>query len=176
MLTCFVQYLLMLPSFVNILMVYAFCNTHDVSWGTKGDNGAKNDLGHAKLASGKGGEKVVEFEMMTDHVDLNAKYDRLLQDLSVRPKEEKKSRDASTKREDYYRGFRTRLVLAWMFSNAALVICFTSDFTKQIWTSKMKPGDDFNPYLTGIFWCVCFLSAFRFLGSVLYLVLRLIFG
>ena len=32
MLTSFVQYLFMMPSFTNILMVYAFCNTHDVSW------------------------------------------------------------------------------------------------------------------------------------------------
>jgi chitin synthase len=29
MLTSFLQYLFLLPSYVNILMVYAFCNTHD---------------------------------------------------------------------------------------------------------------------------------------------------
>jgi len=177
MITCFIQYLLMLPAFVNILMVYAFCNTHDVSWGTKGDSGAKDDLGHAKAAKtdGKSGEQVVAFEM-AEHADINAKYNRLMQELSVRPKEEKKSRDAATKREDYYRGFRTRLVLAWMFSNAALVICFTSSFTSQIWTSKMSANEDFNPYLTGVFWAVAGLSAFRFIGSVAYLLLRVVFG
>lgn len=31
--TSFVQYMLMLPSFVNVLMVYAFCNLHDVRYG-----------------------------------------------------------------------------------------------------------------------------------------------
>lgn len=30
MITSFVQYLFMMPSYVNILNVYAFCNTHDV--------------------------------------------------------------------------------------------------------------------------------------------------
>ena len=30
MITSFVQYLLLLPTYVNILNVYAFCNTHDV--------------------------------------------------------------------------------------------------------------------------------------------------
>lgn len=30
--TCMVQYLMMLPSFINILLFYAFCNLHDVSW------------------------------------------------------------------------------------------------------------------------------------------------
>ncbi|KAJ3011424.1 UNVERIFIED_CONTAM: Chitin synthase, class 2, partial [Siphonaria sp. JEL0065] len=52
--TCMIQYLLMIPSFANILMVYAFCNIHDVSWGTKGITNAsvlpaistaKNDKG-----------------------------------------------------------------------------------------------------------------------------------
>lgn len=36
MFTSFGQYLLMMPSFINILMIYAFSNWHDVSWGTKG--------------------------------------------------------------------------------------------------------------------------------------------
>lgn len=36
MFTSFPQYMLMAPSFVNVLNVYAFCNLHDVSWGTKG--------------------------------------------------------------------------------------------------------------------------------------------
>ncbi|CAG8590248.1 17416_t:CDS:2, partial [Gigaspora margarita] len=38
MLTCLVQYLLLVPSYVNILIIYAFCNTYDVSWGTKEDD------------------------------------------------------------------------------------------------------------------------------------------
>lgn len=32
MVTSFVQYLFFLPSFINILNVYSFCNLHDVSW------------------------------------------------------------------------------------------------------------------------------------------------
>lgn len=31
--SCLVQYLLMLPSYINTLSIYAFCNSHDVSWG-----------------------------------------------------------------------------------------------------------------------------------------------
>lgn len=38
MFTSLIQYLLMAPSFTNILNVYAFCNLHDVSWGTKGSD------------------------------------------------------------------------------------------------------------------------------------------
>jgi hypothetical protein len=58
MLTSFIQYLLLLPSYVNILLIYAFCNLHDVSWGTKGDNGSSKDLGQAKKVEKDGKEMV----------------------------------------------------------------------------------------------------------------------
>jgi hypothetical protein len=32
----FLQYLYVLPTFINIILVYAFCNLHDLTWGTKG--------------------------------------------------------------------------------------------------------------------------------------------
>ena len=65
MLTSFVQYLLLLPSYVNILLIYAFCNLHDVSWGTKGDNGASKDLGAAKKVE-KDGKEMVSLVFHTD--------------------------------------------------------------------------------------------------------------
>ncbi|PBP17552.1 chitin synthase 2 [Diplocarpon rosae] len=40
MFTSFGQYLLLMSSYTNILMVYAFSNWHDVSWGTKGSDKA----------------------------------------------------------------------------------------------------------------------------------------
>lgn len=39
--TSFFPYLLLAPSFTNVLNVYAFCNLHDVSWGTKGSDKAE---------------------------------------------------------------------------------------------------------------------------------------
>ena len=35
MLLSALQYFVMLPTTINILSIYAFCNTHDLSWGTK---------------------------------------------------------------------------------------------------------------------------------------------
>ncbi|ODQ68265.1 hypothetical protein NADFUDRAFT_48915 [Nadsonia fulvescens var. elongata DSM 6958] len=37
MITSFFQYLLISPSYINVMNVYAFCNIHDISWGTRDD-------------------------------------------------------------------------------------------------------------------------------------------
>ncbi|KAJ3201990.1 Chitin synthase, class 2, partial [Entophlyctis luteolus] len=97
MLTSFLQYLLLLPSYVNILNVYSFCNLHDVSWGTKGDNTSNADLGLAKLVQ-KDGKEVVEVDIL-ERADPNAAYGEFIAHLrQERPKENRK-RDAKTKQE-----------------------------------------------------------------------------
>ena len=30
-------YLMLLPSYTNIFLIYAFCNMHEITWGTRGD-------------------------------------------------------------------------------------------------------------------------------------------
>ncbi|RIB05068.1 glycosyltransferase family 2 protein [Gigaspora rosea] len=176
MITCLVQYTLLIPFYVNILMVYAFCNTHDVSWGTKGDNGSSGSLGSAQAVAGKDGKQVMKVEMLHEREDINRAYDNLVKDLRIKVHEEKKHRDAATKKEDYYRMFRTNLVLAWMFSNALLIIFFTSDTWNNYFMSKSKGEIVINPYLTFIFWSVTALSSFRAFGCIWYLILRMIFG
>lgn len=76
--TSFVQYMLLMPSYVNVLNCYAFCNTHDVSWGTKGDNTIQTDLGVAKPMANKEGKQTVELEMYTETVDIDAAYEEAL--------------------------------------------------------------------------------------------------
>ncbi|CAG8515161.1 12896_t:CDS:2 [Dentiscutata heterogama] len=176
MFTCLFQYTLLIPFYVNILMVYAFCNTHDVSWGTKGDNGSTGSLGSAQAVPGKDGKQMMKVEMLHEPEDINRAYENLVKDLRIKVHEEKKHRDAATKKEDYYRMFRTNLVLAWMFSNALLVVFFTSDTWNNFFMSKSTGTVVFNPYLTFIFWSVTGLSAFRAFGCIWYLILRMIFG
>ncbi|KAJ2960881.1 hypothetical protein NQZ79_g3856 [Umbelopsis isabellina] len=176
MFTSFIQYLALLPSYVNILMVYAFCNTHDVSWGTKGDNGGES-LGAAEVTTGKDGQKLIKVEIPTEKEDINSNYEKFLRDLAVPEVKKASHRDAKTKQEDYYKLFRTRLVLSWMFSNALLIVALTSDaFTEWVATHNPNAQMSYNPYLTFIFWSVAGLSAVRFLGSTSYILLRLVFG
>lgn len=55
------------PAYVNVLSIFAMCNTHDLTWGTKADNdGPDEDLG-----SVKGSGKEVEIMLPTvspDHL------------------------------------------------------------------------------------------------------------
>ncbi|KAG0200967.1 Chitin synthase, class 1 [Mortierella sp. GBA30] len=159
----FLQYLFMVPSYVNILNVYAFCNIHDISWGTKGDTSVATDLGVAK----KTAEGGVEVSVPTDSHDINNAYDEAVSALSIKTPEVKQHRDKATKQEDYYREIRTRVLLTWIMSNALLVALVTSfgDFKS---TSTV--------YLGIVLWSVALLALFRFFGSVSYMILRLFNG
>lgn len=174
MITSFVQYLLLLPSYVNILLIYAFCNLHDVSWGTKGDNGAAKDLGAAKKVE-KDGKEMAEVAVPTKQEDVEALWQQARQELRVPAKEVLEKRSPETKRNDEDRNFRTNVVLLFLGCNMLIILLFTSSaFTNWI-SSHWSAATDttFNPYLTAIFYAVLGLSLLRAVGCVLYLVFRL---
>ncbi|KAG0365075.1 Chitin synthase, class 1 [Gamsiella multidivaricata] len=157
MITSFVQYLCMMPSYVNVLNVYAFCNTHDVSWGTKGDNIDNMDLGTAKTSSKEGAGGEVTVNVPTDDKDINQSYQLALDSLTQKTEETVQKRDAKTKQEDYYKAFRTRLVLLWCASNGLLVSLVTYSGLIAIGTYDVRS----KAYLGFVLWSVAFLAAFR---------------
>ena len=174
--------MLFLPSLSNILNVYSFCNLHDVSWGTKGDNAA-TALGGVTATKGKDGQQTVEVEMITDLRDINTNYEKFIKNLAEPRPNEKKKRDSQTKMEDYFKNFRTNVVLSWIFSNSLVVIVMSNDFLLQkirqpFLITKTADGSPppGNAFLQFIFWSVFGLSTIRFIGSTLYLILRALFG
>jgi chitin synthase len=174
MFTSFLQYIFLAPSYTNVLNVYAFCNTHDVSWGTKGDNTVATDLGIVKHnKDSETGEHLVEVELPTEQKDLNEIYEEACMDLRKEVVPEMQHRDAKTKQEDYYRAFRTRLVLSWIISNLILVVVISSATTFD-WIGSFQ--DRSTAYLGFILWSVAALAAIRFIGSTLYLILRVFSG
>ncbi|KAF8203987.1 glycosyltransferase family 2 protein [Pholiota molesta] len=176
MFTSFIQYMFLLPSYVNILMMYAMCNLHDVTWGTKGDNGAAKDLGGAKKVKGEDGQEVMEVEIPTAREDVDQLWSASKAALRNKPPEEKEHRDAATKQADHDRNSRTNVVLAWVGTNMILIVVFTSTaFTTWVAEHVTNSGNTaFNPYLTFLFYAFAGLSAIRFTGSFLYLVFRLV--
>ncbi|KAK7753987.1 Chitin synthase, class 2 [Diatrype stigma] len=175
MITSFLQYLLLTPTFINVLNVYAFCNTHDISWGTKGDDKAE-ELPKVDTKDGKGKTD------LPDEGDLNAQYAR---ELAVFGKKEvviKKPPTDAQKAEtqmDYYRWIRSLNVLVWMITNFALIALVLStagldDLSPQ--ASKEAETQRANLYMAVILWSVAVLSAFKFIGLLWFLVVRMFRG
>jgi len=175
MFTSFIQYLLLTPTYINILNVYAFCNTHDITWGTKGDTKPEK-LGTASVtADGK-----IKVDVPTEDADLNTQYEKELGTFATKYNPPKKAPSAEDKQEDYYKGFRSVVVLAWMFMNLALcaVVLQTGGLQVTVAPSKEQETKDRKAkiYLSIVLWSVAGLSLFRFIGAMWFLVVRMFRG
>ncbi|KAI9048597.1 hypothetical protein LZ554_007430 [Drepanopeziza brunnea f. sp. 'monogermtubi'] len=171
MFTCFVQYLLLTPTYINILNVYSFCNTHDITWGTKGDDKAEK-LPSATL---KPGGKV-DVNIPTDDGDLNDQYDREVSAFRIKAPEEKREMSASEVQEDYYKGFRSQVVLFWLMCNFSLVAVVLSTAGLDRIDTSTSSDKRSAIYLAVVLWSVAGLSAFKFIGAMWFLVVRMFRG
>ncbi|KAF2029758.1 hypothetical protein EK21DRAFT_67138 [Setomelanomma holmii] len=160
MFTSSAQYFALLPSYIATLQVYAFCNTHDITWGTKGDNVAKTDLGDAKAKT----KNVVELEMPSEQLDIDSGYDEALRNLRDRVEVPDPPVSESQQQEDYYRAVRTYMVVIWLISNAILAMSVSEAYSDRKVTN--------NFYLTFILWAVAGLAFFRAIGSTTFLVIQ----
>ncbi|OAA46163.1 class 2 chitin synthase [Metarhizium rileyi] len=161
MFTSSLQYFLLLPSYICTLQVYAFCNTHDVTWGTKGDNVMKTDLGGAV---GKG--ETVELEMPSEQLDIDSGYDEALRNLRDRLAVSAPPVSEAQLQEDYYKSVRTYMVVTWMIANGILAMAVS-----EIYSDK-GIGDNF--YLRFILWSVASLAIFRALGSTTFAIINVV--
>lgn len=162
MFTSSAQYFALLPSYICTLQVYAFCNTHDVTWGTKGDNVINIDLGAAVGAKGN----IVELEMPSEQLDIDSGYDEALRNLRDRLEFRAEGISEAQQQEDYYRAVRTYMVVAWMIANAVVAMAVSEAYN----TSNV--GSNF--YLKFILWSVAAVAIFRALGSSAFGVINIV--
>ena len=170
-----IQYFMMLPAYTCLLQIYAFCNTHDVSWGTKGDTEVTKSLGSAIIETDEKGQQFITTGIL-EQQDIDSMYSEVVLKLKERRKKpvdmrNKSSKDGGKKKaevskEDYYRDVRSRVVLFWVIANVVLVMTITQIYKPDSITS--------NKYLAFILWSVFGFSCFRFLGSSSYLIHLLI--
>ncbi|CAK7264655.1 Chitin synthase, class 2 [Sporothrix epigloea] len=159
MFTSSAQYFMLLPSYICTLQVYAFCNTHDVTWGTKGDNVMKTDLGGAV---GKG--STVELEMPSEQLDIDSGYDEALRNLRDRVEVPAAPASEAQMQEDYYKSVRTYMVVSWMIANGILAMAVSEAYGSS--------GIGSNFYLRFILWSVAALALFRAVGSTTFAVIN----
>ena len=112
----FLQYQLMATSYINILNVYAFCNWHDVSWGTKGADKADAlpSAQTTKKSSTEGDTSVEILEYELPQTDIDSRFEKVVKRALAPYKEPEKDKTKSL--DDAYKNFRTRLVIVWIFS------------------------------------------------------------
>jgi chitin synthase len=122
----FPQYLVLMSTYVNILMVYAFSNWHDVSWGTKGSDSA-DALPSAHIVMGDSAEDTMVEEVQKEQADIDTLFEATVR-RALSPMQQSSHGPAeATHVEDSYKSFRTGLVVSWLVSNVILVIIVTSD-------------------------------------------------
>ncbi|KAE8442277.1 hypothetical protein EG329_003537 [Mollisiaceae sp. DMI_Dod_QoI] len=163
----FGQYLLLMSSYINILMVYAFSNWHDVSWGTKGSD--KADALPSATTKKEDGKGAVIEEIDRPQEDIDSQFEatvkRALKPYVPEVEVEKKTL------EDSYKSFRTKLLICWIFSNAALAVVITSDSVDKFGfgntdTAAVRTQKFFTIllYATAVLSCVRFIGCVWFLG------------
>lgn len=98
MFSSFPQYMLLAPSFTNVINVYAFCNLHDVSWGTKGSDTVEA-LPSASSKKGKEDQPAVVEDVTRVQEDLDSVFketvQRAITKVKVEDKPEKPTQDVS---------------------------------------------------------------------------------
>ncbi|OBT86207.1 hypothetical protein VE02_06233 [Pseudogymnoascus sp. 03VT05] len=163
MFTSAAQYFALLPSHICTLQIYAFCNTHDISWGTKGDNTVRTDLGTA-VSKHKG--STVELDMPSEQLDIDSGYDEALRNLRDRIEVPEIGPSEETAQEDYYRAVRTYMVVSWMVANAILAMA----------VSEAYQGNNIgsNSYLKFLLWSVAAIALFRAVGSTTFRIIELV--
>lgn len=176
MFTSFPQYLLLAPSFTNVINVYAFCNLHDVSWGTKGSDKV-DALPSVSSKKTKEDQQMVVEDVARIQQDVDDLFketvQRALTPLKVVEVKEKPTQD------DENKTFRTRFVAFWMLSNAALVVAIINLQGPPHMNNLEEDQEDLvlkqNKYFEVILWSTFGISAVRFVGCLFYFFKRNLF-
>ncbi|PYI36299.1 chitin synthase [Aspergillus indologenus CBS 114.80] len=150
---------------INILMVYAFCNWHDVSWGTKGSDKAEALPSVQTKKDDDGKQNFIE-EIDKPQADIDSQFESTVKRALapwIEPEEE-----SGKSLDDAYKNFRTMLVCLWVFSNLLVALLITSTGVDKMCLTNTSTTRT-SWYFEVILWITAGLSLFRFLGSLYFL-------
>jgi len=178
MFTSFIPYLLLAPSFTNVINVYAFCNLHDVSWGTKGSD--KADVLPSVSSKGKTDSGGVVEDVTKTSEDLDFAFkETVTRAVTKLKKDDTKEKPTP---DDQNKTFRTRLVAAWMLSNAILAISIENANGLVDLKNGQALEDQEDQllkkqsyYFAAVLWSTFALSMVRFVGCLFYFFRRNLF-
>lgn len=157
---------------------------NNFSWGTKGSDKPADEA--PIQVEEKEGKFCTTTTFPDDQTEIDTLYDEYVKKSKPETRQEKKAKPKVLRvEEDYFKMFRSRVVLLWTFSNALLIFFMTFTIsTDSTSCLKIKPlvvvedanGVTTNWYLAGILWGVAGLSTLRFCGSMTYLTKGVFFS
>ncbi|KAF5010162.1 hypothetical protein FDECE_3655 [Fusarium decemcellulare] len=145
--TSFAQFLFISSSYVNILNIYAFSNTHDVSWGKKG----RHEDTDSAQRSNDAGPAAIERRFTFDEQDPAIRSTETQRNESPEardreyraalgramaheePKGNNTQRPKIIARADAMMEFRTILLASYVFSNFFVCLVVLNDSLKMLW-------------------------------------------
>ncbi|KAF8591568.1 glycosyltransferase family 2 protein [Ramaria rubella] len=176
MFSSFPQYLLLAPSFTNVINVYAFCNLHDVSWGTKGSDKAEA-LPSVSSKKGKEDQPAIVEDVTKVQEDVDVAFKETVQRAVTKIKSEETIEKPTV--DDENKTFRTRLVAFWMLSNAALAVSIENlnglPDENNLEADQAELVLKQNRYFEVILWSTFALAVVRFAGCLFYFFKRNLF-
>lgn len=120
----------------------------------------------------------MDVNIPTDDGDLNDQYDTEMRLIASKAPKEARNISAAEKQEDYYKGFRSAVVLIWIFSNLALagVILSTGLDRLNVTDKNQNETQRSIIYMSVVLYSVAGLSLFRFVGAIWFLIVRMFRG
>ena len=96
--------------------------------------------------------------------------------ISAKAPKENRTISPQEKQEDYYKGFRSSVVLLWILSNLALAGVILSTGLDQLNVSDPNQNEQQRSivYMKVVLFSVAALSLFRFIGACWFLIVRLV--
>jgi chitin synthase len=162
--TCILQYFMLLPTFINVLSMYAFCNINDITWGTRG-------IVRMSYAPLKKDYSEIKFDVPMR----NGSYENFLKSIVIQKTNNAlgqiKGSGGVLEKDDYFKSYRTKILLAWIITNTIIIFLITNyNISRYIysWFGINQDSLGFNPYLTLLFYCMAAINVIRFIGSIIY--------
>ena len=117
----------------------------------------------------------IDVDIPQDDGDLNAQYDAELKKFASKPPKEVRVMSEAEKQEDYYKGFRSGVVLAWIFCNFALgAVVLNAAGLDRIEVKNNANIQRSTIFTAVVLWSVAGLSVFRFIGALWFLTVRMV--
>lgn len=111
-----------------------------------------------------------------DDGDLNGQYDEQMKIISQKAPKEVRAINPEERQQDYYKGFRSSVVLAWIFTNAALVAAILSSDLDRLNPTNPNQTEEQRSiiYMKVVLFSVAGLALFRFIGAMWFLIVRIV--